>query len=169
MGQSVPWGGTNCPRGWDKNCLTCWFSIRISSSNILHRYENLQGITYNLTILSSFICLHTLKIWLHTLNYLLKINKLSFSVCSVCKKLKIKIVKGEHFLCPPFGYQMMRKLFFLIGWCGIRHQTQQQFEYMLIALGIDTTEMLNCPIPKRWPLVIDKDTRIHFLSSIAKL
>ena len=90
--------------------------------------------------------------------------------CMQCmQKLKIKIVKGEHFLCPPFGYQMMWKLFFLIGWRGIRHQTQQQFEYMLIALGIDTTEMLNCPIPKRWPLVIDKDTRIHFLSSIAKL
>ena len=84
--------------------------------------------------------------------------------CMQCmQKPKIKIVKGEHFLCPPFGYQMMRKLFFLIGWRGIRHQTQQQFEYMLIALGIDTTEMLNCPIPKRWPLVIDKDTAISHL------
>ena len=84
--------------------------------------------------------------------------------CMQCmQKLKIKIVKGEHFLCPPFGYKMMWKLFFLIGWCGIRHQTQQQFEYMLIALGIDTTEMLNCPIPKRWPLVIDKDTAISHL------
>ena len=84
--------------------------------------------------------------------------------CMQCmQKLKIKIVKGEHFLCPPFGYLMMWKLFFLIGWCGIRHQTQQQFEYMLIALGIDITEMLNCPIPKRWPLVIDKDTAISHL------
>ena len=61
------------------------------------------------------------------------------------QKLKIKIVKGEHFLCPPFG----------------GFQAQQQFEYMLIALGIDTTEMLNGPIPKRWPLVIaQEDTAI---------
>ena len=34
--------------------------------------------------------------------------------CMQCmQKLKIKIVKGEHFLCPPFGYQMMKKILYL--------------------------------------------------------
>ena len=79
------------------------------------------------------------------------------------------VVRGAHHDAHPVGQRAILLVVVVEGTAphGRPHvvglQTQQQFEYVLVHLGIDAAELLVAPVAKRGPLVVDEYTTVsHF-------
>ena len=79
------------------------------------------------------------------------------------------VVRGAHHDAHPVGKNTILRVVVIEGTAphGGPHvvglQTQQQFEYVLVHLGIDAAELLVAPVAKRGPLVVDEYTSVsHF-------